>query len=157
MAASKTPKKKAGSRTKGEVAGQRQAGKGGDNCGAVRKMKAAGRSKNTAEKPTVPGQEKAVVTAGEETAVLEGCAQASTEKADGDPTEAKKISRQDLIERAFQKVKDRLDSKDDVTPATIGALEKLLKLDRDILEESEMPQEIRVLWEETDDDPEQDQ
>ena len=131
---------------------QRKAGKDRGDGAVVRKTQAASKSGSTTA-PAVPGRETAVATAERGTVAIKGGLQASTrsgEKMSG------KISRQALIERAFQKLKERLDSKDDMTPAMIGALEKLLKLDRDVLDETEMPQEIRVLWEERDDDPEPD-
>jgi hypothetical protein len=117
------------------------------------KTKQANKSKAAAEEPTPSEKEKPSAAATEGTETTASGAEAAEKHADTETGKVKKISRQELIERAFQKVKERLDSNDAVTPATIGALEKLLKLDRDILEENEMPQEIRVLWEETDDDP----
>jgi len=160
MATSRDPKATArGAGAKGTAgpAPHRKVGKERGDAGVVRKTQAEGKRKSTGEKPAVPGQEKAVATVEEETAVIESSAGVGTEQAAAKPAAVKKISRQALIERAFQKLKERLDSKDDMTPAMIGALEKLLKLDRDVLDETEMPQEIRVLWEERDDDPERDQ
>jgi hypothetical protein len=160
MATSRDPKETArGVEAKGtaDAAAQRKAGKDRGDGGGVRKTHTAGKKKSAAEKPAVPAQKKEVITAEEGIAVIEGSAQANTENAEGKSGKVRKISRQALIERAFEKLKERLDSKDAMTPAMIGVLEKLLKLDRDVLDETEMPQEIRVLWEETDDDPEQDQ
>jgi hypothetical protein len=160
MATSRDPKETArGVEAKGtaDVAAQRKAGKDRGDGRVVRKTQAASKSRNTTEKPAVSGRETAGVTAEQGTVVIEGGLQASTESGDGESGKVRKISRQALIERAFEKLKERLDSKDAMTPAMIGVLEKLLKLDRDVLDETEMPQEIRVLWEERDDDPEQDQ
>lgn len=57
-------------------------------------------------------------------------------------------SERQLVERALRQVKKQLDTEDDLQPSTIGVLEKLLKMHRDLVEEEEMPQEIRVLWQE---------
>lgn len=62
------------------------------------------------------------------------------------------ISRKELLAKAFEKVRVRLESSEAVTPALIGAMEKLFKMDREIVQENEMPHEIRVLWDETNDD-----
>lgn len=62
------------------------------------------------------------------------------------------ISRKELLAKAFEKVRARLESSEGVTPALIGAMEKLFKMDREIVQENEMPHEIRVLWDETNDD-----
>jgi hypothetical protein len=62
------------------------------------------------------------------------------------------ISRKELLAKAFEKVRLRLESSEAVTPALIGAMEKLFKMDREIVQENEMPHEIRVLWDETNDD-----
>jgi hypothetical protein len=61
------------------------------------------------------------------------------------------ISRKELLAKAFEKVRLRLESDEAVTPALIGAMEKLFKMDREIVQENEMPHEIRVLWDETND------
>jgi hypothetical protein len=61
------------------------------------------------------------------------------------------ISRKELLAKAFEKVRARLESAEQVTPALIGAMEKLFKMDREIVHENEMPHEIRVLWDETND------
>ena len=61
------------------------------------------------------------------------------------------ISRKELLAKAFEKVRARLESDEVVTPALIGAMEKLFKMDREIVQENEMPHEIRVLWDETND------
>ena len=62
------------------------------------------------------------------------------------------ISRKELLAKAFEKVRLRLESAEAVTPALIGAMEKLFKMDLEIVQENEMPHEIRVLWDETNDD-----
>lgn len=62
------------------------------------------------------------------------------------------ISRKELLAKAFEKVRVRLESSEAVTPALIGAMEKLFKMDREIVQENDMPHEIRVLWDETNDD-----
>jgi hypothetical protein len=62
------------------------------------------------------------------------------------------VSRKQLLAKAFEKVRLRLESDEAVTPALIGAMEKLFKMDREIVQENEMPHEIRVLWDETNDD-----
>ncbi len=135
-----------------EAAEPKKATRGRSKNRAADKTKQASKSKAAAEKPALSEEEKPAAAATEETAAPASGAEAAEKHADKESGEVKKISRQDLIERAFQKVKERLDSTDAVTPATIGALEKLLKLDRDILEEAEMPQEIRVLWDESGED-----
>jgi hypothetical protein len=61
------------------------------------------------------------------------------------------ISRKELLAKTFEKVRLRLESSEAVTPALIGAMEKLFKMDREIVHENEMPHEIRVLWDETND------
>jgi len=112
--------------------------------GVARKAKASGANKANVAK-TAAAEEKKPGDAGRK-----------EEEVDEAPGEPEELSRKDVVQRALRKVQQQLESEEEVKPATIGALEKLLRLDRDILKETEMPQEIRVLWEETDEDPEQD-
>ena len=67
---------------------------------------------------------------------------------DGEEGEKKKISRKDLLEKAIQRVKEKLDHEKDLSPGIIGNVVQLLKLDRDLFDEEEVVKEIRVLWEE---------
>jgi len=113
---------------------------------AARKTRTTGKNEANAEEPAVKKTETDRATTEGEVITRD-----ATEAAEGD--EGGEVSRKELVQKALRKIQRQLDSSEDVTPATIGALEKLLKLDRDILGEGEMPQEIRVLWEETDDDP----
>jgi hypothetical protein len=73
------------------------------------------------------------------------------EQQDGVKKKVVAISRKELLAKAFEKVRLRLESDEAVTPALIGAMEKLFKMDREIVQENEMPHEIRVLWDETND------
>ena len=73
--------------------------------------------------------------------------EASTPTDDGG-CEKKKISRKDLLEKAIQRVKDKLDKDKDLSPGIIGNVVQLLKLDRDLVDDEEVVKEIRVLWEE---------
>ena len=54
----------------------------------------------------------------------------------------------DLLEKAIQRVKEKLDNEKDLSPGIIGNVVQLLKLDRDLFDEEEVVKEIRVLWEE---------
>ena len=67
---------------------------------------------------------------------------------DGEEGEKKKISRKDLLEKAIERVKEKLDKDKDLSPGIIGNLVQLLKLDRDLVDDEEVVKEIRVLWEE---------
>ena len=67
---------------------------------------------------------------------------------DGEEGEKKKISRKDLLEKAIERVKEKLDKDTDLSSGVIGNLVQLLKLDRDLVDEQEVVKEIRVLWEE---------
>ena len=67
---------------------------------------------------------------------------------DGDERGGKKISRKDPLEKAIERVKEKLDKDTDLSSGVIGNLVQLLKLDRDLVDEQEVVKEIRVLWEE---------
>ena len=53
-----------------------------------------------------------------------------------------------MLEKAIQRVKEKLDHEKDLSPGIIGNVVQLLKLDRDLFDEEEVWKEIRVLWEE---------
>ena len=67
---------------------------------------------------------------------------------DGEEGGKKKISRKDLLEKAIERVKEKLDKDKDLSPGIIGNVVQLLKLDRDLVDDEEVVKEIRVLWEE---------
>ena len=76
--------------------------------------------------------------------------------------EEQKVSRRDLLDKALRAVEDQLNSEKKPSTATIGNLVRLIKLDRDLGKDEDVPQEITVLWEETEEeedeeDPEDDQ
>ncbi len=52
------------------------------------------------------------------------------------------------MEKAIERVKEKLDKDKDLSPGIIGNLVQLLKLDRDLVDDEEVVKEIRVLWEE---------
>ena len=54
----------------------------------------------------------------------------------------------ELIDQAFDKIRDKLDEDEIISQATIGSLVQLLKLEREMMEE-EPPHEIRVVWQDT--------
>lgn len=108
------------------------------------------RAKKRRGKAAAPKEEAAETDANAEDLMAErqddGEQQAGVEK------KVVAISRKELLAKAFEKVRVRLESAEGVTPALIGAMEKLFKMDREIVQENEMPHEIRVLWDETNDD-----
>ncbi len=71
---------------------------------------------------------------------------------DGDWRGGKKISRKDLLEKAIERVKEKLDRDRDLSPGVIGNVVQLLKLNRDLVDDEEVVKEIRVLWEEINED-----
>jgi hypothetical protein len=65
------------------------------------------------------------------------------------------ISRKDLLEKALRIIARDLDAEGGERPTnTIGSLVQLLKLDRSIKEDEEQPHEIRVVWQQMDDETE---
>ena len=58
-------------------------------------------------------------------------------------------TRKELIQTAFEKVVELLQTDGNVSQATINSLVQLLKLERELIEQ-EPPHEIRVVWQETD-------
>jgi hypothetical protein len=61
------------------------------------------------------------------------------------------ISRKELLEKALDIVAKDLEKKDRPTNA-VASLVQLLKLERLFTEDEEQPHEIRVVWQETDDE-----
>lgn len=67
--------------------------------------------------------------------------------------ESMPISRKELLEKALRAVATDLEAKGAKRPTnTIGNLVQLLKLDRSCREDEEQPHEIRVVWEEKQDE-----
>lgn len=108
------------------------------------------RAKKGRGKAAAPKEEAAETDANAEDLMAER--QDDREQQAGVEKKVVAISRKDLLAKAFEKVRVRLESSEAVTPALIGAMEKLFKMDREIVQENEMPHEIRVLWDETNDD-----
>lgn len=63
------------------------------------------------------------------------------------------VSRKEVFYEALDRVRKALDTEEKPSTSTIGNLVQLLKLHKDIAAEEELPHEIRVLWQETSDDP----
>jgi len=140
---------------------EQEASKIGNKAGGKKKARPkASASRQSSSKPATadrPRPGKARDATSENDTAEAGGGETKKKKSAARRNRAKGISRKELVERALEKLKAKLDSTEEVTPATIGALEKLLKLDREILEEKEMPQEIRVLWEEINGESSEDQ
>jgi len=66
------------------------------------------------------------------------------------------VSRREVFYEALDRVRKALDTEEKPSTSTIGNLVQLLKLHKDIAAEEELPHEIRVLWQETHDDPSND-
>jgi hypothetical protein len=65
----------------------------------------------------------------------------------------KRKTREELIETALERIRKQLGNESkELTPAVVGMIEKLLKLDRELIHRDDIPQEIRVLWQETDEE-----
>lgn len=112
---------------------------------AASKKKASGASGPTEEERLDAGPGSDSVSA--EAEERKGCsAKAKPGKKQSGP--AKPISRKELLEGALERVRKELDSDGALKTGVIGNLVQLLKLERELVDEDNVPHEIRVLWEE---------
>jgi hypothetical protein len=73
--------------------------------------------------------------------------------AEGDEKEHPPISRRELLEKALSIIEGDLGLAGDERPTnTISSLVQLLKLDRSLKVDDEKPHEIRIVWQETDEE-----
>jgi hypothetical protein len=115
---------------------------------AVKRAKRAGRGKSKPAKRAGKGRRRGQRRPA--TAKPRVTKSSDTEAQDDAP-----ISRRELLERALGIIEEELDLDGNERPAnTISSLVQLLKLDRSLKVDDEKPHEIRIVWQETNEEME---
>lgn len=67
-------------------------------------------------------------------------------KEDSEESDGQKLSRREIVDRALDKMGKIFEGEDTPTKETVANLVQILKLHKDLVEEEDVPKEIRVLW-----------